>query len=390
MAKKKKKKKVASGRRSRASRSESWTIADAKERLDKLIKKSKDILHKPIGVAEVLFRSRTEGLELGDREAYRRKSDRWSKAVVRGIRGFASTSNSRYWDQLFDKERLPPGAMVALGKANEMDSTMPVVETYIYAHLDHRLQGIKEIIEWVNERKPKDFNLQELIDKFFHDQRLKNSIDKLYEVLVYSLFEVVARRIDATVRMRVDHDNAILKKFDDMALEVLGVNSGSPSIEYPARLFRVGRANASDGGLDMWANFGPAVQVKHLSLTKAEGFQDICDRISADRIVIVCKDAVTEAVNEVLEHEELKDRVQGVITESMLCEWWDRACSLADDPTMGADLLQELVEAIVEEFSVAGTDGFIASRGYRLDELPDDWSVTGVVEEGGDEGDGDE
>lgn len=374
-----KKKKAASGRRSRGSRADSWTIADAKERLDKLIKKSKEILHKPIGVAEVLFRSRTEGLALGDREAYRRRSDRWSKTVVRGIRGFASTSNSRYWDQLFDNERLPPGAMVALGKANEADPDMPVVETYIYAHLEHRLQGIKEIIEWICERKPTKFNLRELIKKFFDDQRLKNSIDKLYEVLVHALFEVVARRIDATVCMKVDHDNAILKKFDDMALEVLGVNSGSPSIEYPARLFRVGRANASDGGLDMWANFGPAVQVKHLSLTKAEAFQDICDRISADRIVIVCKDAATKAVQEVLEHEDLKDRVQGVITESMLCEWWDRACSLSEDRTMGPEILQELVAAIAEEFSVAGTDDFIASRGYRLDELPDDWRVVPVV-----------
>jgi hypothetical protein len=387
---KKKKKKAASGRRSRGPRADSWTIEDAKERLDKLIKKSKDILHKPIGVAEVLFRSRTEGLELGDREAYRRKSDRWSKTVVRGIRGFASTSNSKYWDQLFDNERLPPGAMVALGRANEADPDMPAVETYIYAHLEHRLQGIKEIIEWVSKRKPGEFNLRELIKKFFGDQRLKNSIDKLYEVLVYALFEVVARRIDATVCMKVDHDNAILKKFDDMALEVLGVNSGSPSIEYPAQLFRVGRANASDGGLDMWANFGPAVQVKHLSLTKAEAFQDICDRISADRIVIVCKDAATTVVEEVLEHEDLKDRIQGVITESMLCEWWDRACSLAEDPSMGADLLQELVEAIAEEFSVAGTDDFIASRGYRLDKLPDDWRVTGVADSDGDEGDDDE
>lgn len=382
---KKKKKKMASGRRSRVPRAAPWTIADAKERLDKLIKKSKDILHKPIGVAEVLLHARTEGLDLGDKEAYRRKSDRWSKAVVREIRGFVSTSNSRWWDQLFDDARLPPGAMVALGKANEADPEMPVVETYIYAHLEHRLQGIKEIIEWVSKRKPGEFNLRELIKKFFHDPRLKNSIDKLYEVLVYALFEVVARRIDASVRMRVDQENAILKKFDDMSLEVLGVNSGSPSIEYPARLFRVGRANASDGGLDMWANFGPAVQVKHLSLPNAEAFHDICNRISADRIVIVCKDAATKVVQEVLEQEGLRDRIQGVITESMLCEWWDRACSLPEDPSMGADLLQELVAAIVEEFSVEGTDGFIATRGYRLENLPEGWRVTGAADSEGDD-----
>lgn len=376
---KKKKKKSAKSVRSRRRRGDPWTIADAKQMLDDFIKKSRDILHKPIAVAEVLFRSRTEGLELDDTNAYRRKSDKWSKAVVRQIRGFASTSNAGYWNQMFDPNRLPPEAMVALGKANEADPHLPVVETYVYAHLNHKLQGIREIIEWVSDRGPKKFRLQELIAKFFGDARLRNSIDKLYEVVAYALFEVVSRRIDATVSMKLDHTNAILKKFDDMALEVLGVNSGSPSIEYPAKLYRVGRANASDGGLDMWANFGPAVQVKHLSLTKAEAFQDICNRISADRIVIVCKDAATQVVQEVLEHEDLKDRIQGVITESMLCEWWDRACSLPEDPTMGPDLLQELVAAITEEFSVAGTDDFIASRGYRLDKLPDNWHVVRVV-----------
>ena len=38
------------------------------------------------------------------------------------------------------------------------------------------------------------------------------------------------------------------------------------SRQSPAHIYRVGVTNAADRGLDMWANFGPAIQVKHLTL----------------------------------------------------------------------------------------------------------------------------
>ena len=33
-------------------------------------------------------------------------------------------------------------------------------------------------------------------------------------------------------------------------------------------MYRVGVTNASDRGMDMWANFGLAIQIKHLSLSQ--------------------------------------------------------------------------------------------------------------------------
>lgn len=43
-----------------------------------------------------------------------------------------------------------------------------------------------------------------------------------------------------------------------------------------ASLFRLGSTNAADRGLDMVANFEPAIQVKHLTLD-ADAIADICD-----------------------------------------------------------------------------------------------------------------
>ena len=40
----------------------------------------------------------------------------------------------------------------------------------------------------------------------------------------------------------------------------------------------------------MWANFGMAIQIKHLSLTE-ELAENIVSSVSSDRIVIVCKES---------------------------------------------------------------------------------------------------
>ena len=40
------------------------------------------------------------------------------------------------------------------------------------------------------------------------------------------------------------------------------------SFKSKANINRIGVTNAADRGLDMWANFGPAIQIKHLSLNE--------------------------------------------------------------------------------------------------------------------------
>ncbi len=352
--------------------------AEAKQRLDRLIGKTRDAFYKPIAIAEILFRSRTESVRLGSKEDYRRKSDKWAKAVARDLWGAATASNARYWDQMFDDPLMTPAALVTLGAVNASTKTPGLVETYIYAHLHEKLLGISQIIAWVSRQKPKAFQLAALIDQFVNDDRYARSVDKVYEVVVYALFEVVTRRLGATVSIAIDPASKILKTFDDFALMVLGVNSAKPKIEQPAKLYRVGRANASDGGLDMWGNFGPAVQVKHISLT-TEGCEEICEKIYADKIIIVCKDAAADVVSSVLTQVGLGDRIRGIIPESLLCGWYENACNMREDPALGEDLLKELVEEMSHEFSTshdAALDKlavFSQARGYRYDKLPTGW-----------------
>ena len=130
----------------------------------------------------------------------------------------------------------------------------------------------------------------------------------------------------------------------------------------------------------MWANFGPAVQVKHVSLTM-DGCGDICEKIYADKIIIVCKDAAAEVVSAVLTQVGLGERIRGVIPESLLCDWFHKACNMPNDPQMGRDLLHVLVREMGHEFSTSQDDAldrmteFTTRRKYDYRNLPDGWTA---------------
>lgn len=352
--------------------------AAAKLRLDKLIRKTRDVFYKPIAVAEILFRHRTEGLDLTRLDNYRRASDRWSKDIARRLWGFATTSNSRYWDQMFDASHMPPDVLTALGDLNTRARARGMVETYVYAHLNDKLQGLRTILDWLRKQSPHSFSLSELITKFVSDDRYTQSVDKLYEVVVYALFEVVTSRLDAKISLTINPSSIVLRTFDDFAIMVLGVSAGCPKVEQPAKLYRVGKANASDGGLDMWANFGPAVQVKHISLTMTH-CSEICEKIYADKIIIVCKDTDADVIAAVLGQVGLGERVRGVIPESLLCQWYQKACTLPEDPRLGHDLLDVLAREMSHEFSTSQDEvldrmaEFASQRGYKYDQLPAGW-----------------
>lgn len=352
--------------------------AEAKARLDRLIRKTRDVFYKPIAIAEILYRNRTEELDLTLLNEYRRASDRWSKDIARRLWGSATSSNSRYWDQMFDEPLMTPAVITALGRINCGGRPAGLVESYIYAHLHDKLKGLRAIIDWVADQNPQTFELETLISKFVTDERYVQSVDKLYEVVVYALFEVVTRRLDARISLTINPKSIVLKTSDDFALMVLGVNSDRPIIEQPAKLYRVGKANASDGGLDMWANFGPAVQVKHVSLT-VDACEGICEKIYADKIIIVCKDVDTDVISVVLSQVGLGERVRGIIPESLLCGWYRKACKLGSDRTLGSDLLELLVREMSHEFSTSQDEvidrmmRFSAERQYRYDRLPGAW-----------------
>jgi len=339
------------------------TLTAAKEALDKIIRISRVHLYKPIQVAEILHRVRCGELTVNDvrrnLEAYRNPSKRWRDSVTRLLIDQVSTSSQKYQDNLFEENAMPPETLAVLAQANSDG----VVERYIYQQFRERQRRILRLAERLKDATVDSFDLNAFISEFVCDRGIKRSIDKAYEVVVYGLFNTLVKHLQVKVTLAADLAQVdLLRAFEDFARLVLGIDSQNPTVTLDARLYRAGATNAADRGLDMWANFGPVVQVKHLTLTD-ELAEDICEEVAADRIVIVCKDSERETIERVC--QQLGQRIQGVIVQSQLVQWYEQALRGDFASRLGDDLLNSLRQEFRNEFPYSTTfEAFYKERGY--------------------------
>ncbi len=122
---------------------------------------------------------------------------------------------------------------------------------------------------------------------------------------------------------------------------MLGIPAGQTSITLPAALYRAGVANAADTGLDIWANFGPAIQVKHITLTP-ELLEDITESVDADRIILVALDDEKAQITGLLKQVNYINRVQAIITLTEISGWYATSMKQDHRDTLGKHLLQDL------------------------------------------------
>ena len=205
---------------------------------------------------------------------------------------------------------------------------------------------------------------------------MKRSIDKVFEITVYALFSTVVRALRLQVSLTVGNaDQKLIEDFGDFLEKVVGLKKGTTSLVLNASLFRLGSTNAADRGLDMVANFGPAIQVKHLTLD-ADAIADICDGLTADRIVIVCKDTEVKVVDAVIKQLGLSDRLQGLVTFSDLQTWYKVCLSPQNRKTLGESLLKDFIREFSNDFpSLDGLKSFMSGRKYQTVKLSQDWTV---------------
>lgn len=347
----------------------------SKKALDLVIRKSRVHLYKPIQIAEILYHHRTErGWDLSDLESYRNISKRWRDEVSLLLVGRRSTSSQKYQDNVFEANAMPPELLAKLGATNKKGKG--IVETYIYKALEARLSSVREVEDYIRKSTPDTFDLQKLVGIFQTTPGLRRSVDKMYEILVYALFATIVRALKAQVTLEIGNKDAeILKDFERFIKMVLGIDAKQTRLVLPAALYRVGVTNAADRGLDIWANFGPAIQVKHLTLTP-ELVEDIADNITADKIVIACVDSEREAVETLLKQVGWSERIQGIITISDLDDWYKLCLSKKYRATLGAKLLQDVSREFAAEFpSSKEIEPFMAKRGYDKTVIPPEWQI---------------
>jgi len=275
------------------------TIKQAKQCLDKVIDKARVHLYKPIQIAEILYRDRTQqDINLKDLSTYRTQSRKWRDIVCLDFLGRTSTSSARYQDDVFNDNATPPDVLFLLGKENKRKNG--IVEAYIYRKFAQRYSQMSTGINYCVSHNIGDFDVAEFLSLFWHEPGLRRSVDKIYEIIVYSLFSALVEALDVYVEISMNKSKIdILAEFEDFAKKVMLLSAKEPVLKMKARINRVGVTNASDRGLDMWANFGLAIQIKHLSLTE-ELAENVVSSVSSDRIVIVCKEAEQNVIVSIL------------------------------------------------------------------------------------------
>ncbi len=338
----------------------------AKKALDKVIDKARVHLYKPIQVAEILHRDRVAGdINLADLETYRSASKKWRDVVCLQFLGRISTSSARYQDDVFNDNAVPPGALVALGVENRR--TNGAIEAYIYKKFGERLHQMSAGLDYATTHNRTVFELTDFLGLFWNEAGLRRSIDKIYEIVVYALFSALVDVLEITVLVSMDKNkNDILVEFEDFTKSVVQLSTEQTSVRLKAKINRVGVTNAADRGLDMWANFGLAIQIKHLSLTE-DLAENIVSSVTSDRIVIVCKDAEQKVIVSLLNQMGWRSKIQSVITESHLIAWYEKALRGKYGELVGNKVIQNLKEEIKVEFpstDKAEFDRFVKSRGY--------------------------
>jgi type II restriction enzyme len=354
-------------------------LITAKQALDNIIKKARVHLYKPIQIAEILHRDRIYGdIELSDIETYRTKSKKWRDVICVPFLGRTSTSSAKYQDDIFNETAVPPAALIALGIENRNKNG--IVESYIYDMFKERYGQMSTALNYSRDATKETFDLEKFIDLFWSEPGLKRSLDKIYEIVVYSLFSVIVEELDVQIEVSLNPSKIdVLKEFESFAEKVICLNTENTSFKSPANINRVGVTNAADRGLDMWANFGPAIQIKHLSLNEKLA-EDIVTTVTSDRIVIVCKDSEESVIQSLLNQLGWKSRIQSIITESELIEWYEKALKGSFANTIGDKLLKSISDEIMLEFPSSDNLEFMEfykGRGY--DKLADnDWKSTNI------------
>lgn len=350
-------------------------IKEAKQALDKVIDKARVHLYKPIQIAEILHRDRTEkDIDLSDLSTYRTISKKWRDIICIKFLGRTSTSSARYQDDVFNDNAIPPTVLTILGKENR--KKVGIVEAYIYQKFLKRFSQMTTGLIYCISHDKSNFKLEEFLAMFWAEPGLRRSIDKIYEVVVYSLFTTLVEALEVSIEVSINPSKSeILKEFEDFAKRIIQLTPTQTKVKLAAKINRVGVTNAADRGLDMWANFGLAIQIKHLSLTE-ELAESIVSSVTADRIVIVCKASEEKIIVSLLNQMGWKSRIQSIVTENDLLCWYEKALRGRFAKTIGDKVLFNLTEEIKIEFPT--TDKvefmkFIKQRGY--DKLSDKvWS----------------
>jgi hypothetical protein len=247
--------------------------------------------------------------------------------------------------------------MVALGNAN---STNHVVEAYIYSFIVEKNQELVTARSTVSNLNSKR-QIENLLAAF-DVPTLKSSADRLYEILATAVFKTELSQTSYTISIDgpkpTNHQNSI-----DALVDLVF------HFPMPLEVDRLGHTNAADAGLDIWTNFGVAVNVKRLPLNVA-----LLDKIVKDTPIgslhIVCLKVEPAALAKLGQLKKAGLKISVTTLKDLL----NSVETLTGNKTSLKLFVDILTKSFDQEFPMAKTLGdFIKSRDYFSTPLTGLW-----------------
>lgn len=317
-------------------------------------------MYKPIQIAEILYRHRIgEGVDLANPSTYRTQSRRWRDEVSKAIYNAHSTSSAGYQDDLFNKQ-LPPSLMVELGRSNHEKR----IEILIYTAVKNRLDEVQQVLPQLSSSSKIVPDIASMIDLFSDRPGLKRSVDKIFEIIVYALVSIFLslNRIETQVKSL----NRVRPSMPGSSGLLRALVSDTDHKISDGLVFRMGVANAADAGIDMWSNFGPAFQTKHINLDRTQ-LESIVEKFTGDVLIVVVRTLELEIAKQFLNGSiQIGSKLIYVLTIKDLQEILDELAN------QHQDTLKEFHSIIESEISqeFGGHEGssalnaIAAERGY--------------------------
>lgn len=194
-------------------------INNAKSALDSIIKKSRIHFYKPIQIAEILFKHRIEkNIDLNNLKDYRNPSKKWRDQITQKFLGRICTSSAKFQDNLFEVNAIPPKILAILGNFNEQNHG--IVEAHIYKSFYNKYFQLNKAFKYCMDSNTSSFKLNQFIELFWSEPGLKRSIDKIFEIVVYALFETIVVHADIKVEIKANDPYQILDEFAEFASKV--------------------------------------------------------------------------------------------------------------------------------------------------------------------------
>jgi len=335
-------------------------IEQAKGKLDHVIAISRVEMYKPIQVAETLrFAALSDHINLANVETYRTLSRRWRDEVTYSLFDKRSTSSARFQDDIWNTSAVPPQAMVALGHAN---SPGHIVEAYIYSFIiekNQELVSARSTVSNLQNRK----QVESLLAAF-NKPALTSSADRLFEILATAVFKTELSQTSYTITVDRPKSATPRKSIDGLVDLVC-------EIPMPLEVDRLGHTNAADAGLDIWTNFGVAVNVKRRPLNIA-----LLEQIAKDTPIgslhIVCQKVEQSALSRLNQLKNEGINISITTEEDLL----NSIETLMGNKTTLKHFIEILTKAFDQEFPMAKTLGdFVNARGYVSIPLKGIWQL---------------